>query len=364
MVTWDWDLRTGIIRYSDNVPKIADGEEIEAYTTIGGLLQTIHPEDRDGLARALERTQAEGCPFECEYRVLMLDNKYHWILGKGKSVFLEGGKPVRVLGVSQDITARKRVEEDLHNRSSQLAQLAAELITVEYHERQRLANLVREQLQQLVVAARIQVHAMAATETGPKRQQLDILRRTLDDTLQISRSIMKDLTPPAHAQEDCAVAFAWLAKDMLKRHQLAVSIKIGSDFTEMDEVRTMLLFTAARELLQNVVKHAGVRKASLQLQRQNGCVQLKVSDQGKGFDPEKLQTSGGHHGFVLFSLRQRAELLGGNLTVISASDQGTCVVLSLPLTQSNPRLFPPVRPVRRQTRRFEPASEGSVSILK
>jgi signal transduction histidine kinase len=362
MVTWDWDLRTGLIRYSDNVPRIVAGDEITKYSTISGVLQSVHPDDRDSLARALERTQAEGCPFECEYRMLMLDHKYHWILGNGKSVFLEGGKPVRVLGVSQDITARKRVEEDLHNRSSQLAQLAAELITVEYHERQQLADLVREQLQQLVVAARIQVHAMAAAETGPKRQQLDILRRTLDDTLQISRSIMKDLTPPAHAQEDCSVAFAWLAKDMLKRHHLVVSVKIGSDFTEMDEVRTMLLFTAARELLQNVLKHAGIRKASLQLQRQNGCVQLKVCDQGKGFNPEKLQTSGEHHGFALFSLRQRAELLGGNLTVVSAAGRGTCVFLSLPFAQSNPRLPPPGRPVRRQSRRFEPTSEESVPI--
>jgi signal transduction histidine kinase len=336
MVTWDWDVRTGLLYFCENLPTKLAGDNDRPYRTIIELLENIHPEDRDRVARAMDLTENDGTPVECECRTRLLDGNYHWVLVKGVSVIMQGGIPVRVLGVTQEITARKQIEEDLHRRSRQLAELAAELIMVEYHERRRLADLVREHLQQLLVAARIQVHTMTTTAKGPERQQLESLRHTLEATLEVTRSITKDLAPPAHPHEDCSMAFAWLAQEMHKRYQLAVDVKIGSDFSEPDEVRTVLLFTAARELLQNVVMHAGTRKARLRLQRLRHGIELEVKDRGKGFDPQLLRNSKERQGFGLFSIRERTELLGGKLSVVSAAGRGTRVVLSLPIVSQQP----------------------------
>jgi PAS domain S-box-containing protein len=109
-VTWEWDLVSGAIRYSDNAPDIARGEALEPYGTLDGLMQLIHPDDRTRLRQTLDRALAERGPFECEYRVRMLDGADHWILGKGEVVVVEDGQPRRVLGLSLDITARKRAE--------------------------------------------------------------------------------------------------------------------------------------------------------------------------------------------------------------------------------------------------------------
>jgi PAS domain S-box-containing protein len=107
MVTWEWDISAGTIRYSANTPELSRGEAIEPYCSIEGLIQEVHPDDRAALTRAIQRTISEGVPYECEYRVKMLDGVYRWISGKGDVVEQIDDKPVRAMGFSQDITEHK-----------------------------------------------------------------------------------------------------------------------------------------------------------------------------------------------------------------------------------------------------------------
>ena len=127
MVTWEWDISTRSIRYSDNLQAIVRGTAVEPYCSLEALMPEIHPDDREGLAKALDQASKEGTPFECEYRVHMLDGTYRWILGKGKRVVVEGGKPVRVLGLSTDITERKHAEETLKKAFDEIKELKEQL---------------------------------------------------------------------------------------------------------------------------------------------------------------------------------------------------------------------------------------------
>ncbi|MBP1742229.1 MAG: hypothetical protein H6Q48_4522 [Deltaproteobacteria bacterium] len=120
MVTWEWDIPTGCIRYSDNLRTIVRGVAVEPYSSLDALMLKIHPEDRERLARALDETAKQGTTFECEYRTHMLDGAYRWILAKGKLVIEEGGKPVRVLGLSMDITDRKEAEQQILKREHEV----------------------------------------------------------------------------------------------------------------------------------------------------------------------------------------------------------------------------------------------------
>lgn len=112
MVTWEWDIPTHSVRYSNNISAIVRGEVVEPYCSIDTLMPEIHPDDRERLARSLDQTIKTGNPWECEYRVHMLDGTYRWILGKGKHVVLDEGKPSRVLGLSIDINERKKSEQE------------------------------------------------------------------------------------------------------------------------------------------------------------------------------------------------------------------------------------------------------------
>jgi len=132
MVTWEWDIPSSSIRYSDNIGAIVRGAAVEPYCSLEALMPQIHPEDREGLVLALDQTSKQGLPFECEYRVHMLDGTYRWILGKGKRVVVEGGKPVRVLGLSMDITERKEKEDRLRQSEAKFRILSDNTYDMEY----------------------------------------------------------------------------------------------------------------------------------------------------------------------------------------------------------------------------------------
>ncbi len=330
MVTWQWDVETGIIHYSDNVPEVARGEDVADYDTVDNLLRNVHPEDRRNLAEAVGRTQSGKSDLECEYRVRMQDGRYHWILGKGKPVQWQRGRPVRVLGISQDITERKRTEEMLKKRSQQLAELAARLILTEHGERRRLADLLHDDLQQLLVGARMQLHAITEERGLAGHRQFRRLQHILGETLEMSRAITRDLAPPVVPQRHLDAALHWLARDMQRRHRLKVEVYAADICAAMDDARAVLLFTAARELLLNVVKHAGVSRAILGLRFPEKRMELEVVDRGMGFDASDADLVQSNTGFGLLSIRERAELLGGKLVISSAPRKGTRVVLSLP----------------------------------
>jgi PAS domain S-box-containing protein len=126
MVTWEWDVAAGTIRYSENAPAVACGEDLAPYCSVDGLMRELHPDDRERLAQALHETLSENRPFECEYRVHMLDGSYRWILGRGKIVAAEGSRPTQVMGISLDITERKRTEQALRKAHDELERAVRE----------------------------------------------------------------------------------------------------------------------------------------------------------------------------------------------------------------------------------------------
>jgi CheY-like chemotaxis protein/anti-sigma regulatory factor (Ser/Thr protein kinase) len=100
------------------------------------------------------------------------------------------------------------------------------------------------------------------------------------------------------------------------------------------EARATVL-RATRELLFNVIKHSGEKKARLKLSRTNGEVQIVVEDSGIGFDPETEKLSDEtDKGFGLFDIRERLDLLEGDLKIESAPGDGTRAVITIPLSES------------------------------
>jgi PAS domain S-box-containing protein len=111
MITWDLDVATGILRYSDNLKTLVGGDDTDRYCSVASIMQEIHPDDRQSLAASLEQVLAGRETFEMEYRARMLDGAYRWILGRGRLARDAAGNPRVVLGVSTDITDRKRAHE-------------------------------------------------------------------------------------------------------------------------------------------------------------------------------------------------------------------------------------------------------------
>ncbi len=107
MGIWEWQIATDRSILSDKTQEIFALDGAPRDFTLDQFLQLISPEDRDGVAAAVERTVREGTPYESEFRIPLPDGTIRWVHSKGVALFDETGRPARLLGLQADVTDRK-----------------------------------------------------------------------------------------------------------------------------------------------------------------------------------------------------------------------------------------------------------------
>jgi PAS domain S-box-containing protein len=225
---------------------------------------------------------------------------------------------------------RERTEE-LAIQSGQLRALAGELTLAEQRERKRLAMVLHDHIQQLLVAAKMHIAVLGKGEADKEKQTVNELGTLIDESIRASRSLTAELSPPILQQGGLNAGLEWLASWMSDKQRLKVHLAMDT-VVPLPETTNILLFESVRELLLNAVKHANTDSAGIQLRYTDGMLQLVVSDEGVGFDPETMPTGGeSNRGFGLFSIRERLQLIGGRLEIESTPGKGSRFVLSLPL---------------------------------
>jgi PAS domain S-box-containing protein len=113
MGTWDWDLRTGRVTRSADYEALFGMPPGSLRGTFDEFVKRTHPDDRAALSQALERCKTELAPYAHEYRVVWPDGSIHWLAARGRCYRDAAGLPVRMLGVTTDVTERKQLEEQL-----------------------------------------------------------------------------------------------------------------------------------------------------------------------------------------------------------------------------------------------------------
>jgi signal transduction histidine kinase/PAS domain-containing protein len=224
-------------------------------------------------------------------------------------------------------TLEARVKErtaDLEQRTAQLRALASELTQTEQRERQRLAKILHDHMQQLLVGAKFRIASLRRAQGENLNLAIADLDNILADCIEASRSLTAELSPPVLHDAGLVPALEWLGRWVKQKHQLMVLVDAREDINVAREDVRIMLFEAVRELLFNVVKHSGVLNATIRVMRQNGELHVIVADQGVGFDPAEVMvptTSGS--GFGLFSIRERLDLMGGRMEIESVCGKGS-----------------------------------------
>lgn len=237
-------------------------------------------------------------------------------------------------------TLEQRVAErsaEAERRAAQLRALATQLAHAEQRERRRIAQVLHDDLQQLLVAAKfnISIARTAPTANGGSLalQQVDDL---LDQSLATARSLTTELSPSVLHRGSLADALQWLANWMQDTHGLAVRVDADEATNPQDDDVRLLLFQAVRELLFNVVKHAGVSEATVRLACVDAQVRAVVADEGAGFDASRGGWSDRGTGLGLLEIQERLELLGGRMEIDTAPGKGCRVAVTAPLRTGPP----------------------------
>jgi signal transduction histidine kinase/CheY-like chemotaxis protein len=223
--------------------------------------------------------------------------------------------------------------DELNARMVKLQALAVELTQTQQRERRRLGLLLHDHLQQLLVSAKLRLASSQRSGSAVELEEVDAL---LARSIEASRSLSTELSPPILYDAGLPEALEWLARRFARERGLPVHLNLEQLSDSISDDGKAFVFQAADELLFNVVKHADATQAELSLNGRDGRLTLMVKDNGSGFaDPETVFNRPHEDGFGLFSLRERLARQGGSLEVTSAAGAGAAVTLMLPIAESS-----------------------------
>lgn len=277
------------------------------------------------------------------------------------------GEPAehRVAVLFHDISARVRAEQALRQlnetleaqveqRTQQVRDLVTQLTMSEQSERHRVSQILHDDLQQRLYSLRFQLlflhSTLEAEDLAPQRTDMvdsvEAIDTMIKDSIKAMRSLSVELSPPVLEGEGLIEALGWLATQMQTQHRLSVHVHAQTQIPMLQQDLRVLLFQTLRELLFNIVKHAGVTEAELTLRHTASQLYIVVSDRGVGFDVEAMLTAGQSHG--LWQNQQRLRLIGGRMTIDSqpsvesdepepAQPRGTRVTIVCPLATGEKR---------------------------
>jgi two-component system, chemotaxis family, CheB/CheR fusion protein len=228
-----------------------------------------------------------------------------------------------------DITERVQAEEKIRA-------LAAELTGTEQAERHRLSQILHDDLQQRLFAVQMQLSFLkdAYEKNDLKAFEVDFpqVEEWMAEAIKVTRQLSVDLSPPILHGEGLLEAVIWLCAQMNEQYGLKVDIKANGSPAELDEKVRVLVFYAIRELLFNIVKHAGILEAAVRFEHYADNLLVIVRDQGQGFNSRNVmnnpQTA---HGLLI--IRDRLNLLGCSMEVKSRSGSGTEAIIEVPYEQ-------------------------------
>jgi len=220
---------------------------------------------------------------------------------------------------------------NLHRRTEQLQRLTLELTESEQTQRRQIAEVLHEDLQQTLAAAKMR---LSLIPTGGSKgyeveQAADEVGQLIDEAIAEARRLSRELSPPMLRLGRLAETLRSLVGQMAEWHDLQVNIEAADEIDQADDRVKHFLFRAVQELLFNVTKHAETDRAKLDVRVENDQLVAEVRDFGRGFDPEtaKRQTDR----FGLLSIRERASLLGGDMMIESGPGRGSRFTLRMPL---------------------------------
>ena len=256
----------------------------------------------------------------------------------------ESGEVIYLIPSGMDITARKRAEESVRQlnetledrveeRTAQVRRLAAQLTVAEQKERERIAHVLHDDLQQQLYGLAMLLPLLQRASPDEAERLLSRAETILDEATFLARTLSTELSPSVLASDQLEDSLRWLAERKRQLYGLQVEVVMEVPCQVVDPATRTLLYQTLREVLFNVVKHAEVEHARLVVQQCDDDVVIRVEDDGR-----RLDASAAAGGFGLTNIRSRLELVGGRFEVETAPGRGTRVTLAVPT--SAPRTLP------------------------
>ncbi|MCG8615821.1 MAG: histidine kinase, partial [Desulfobacterales bacterium] len=222
----------------------------------------------------------------------------------------------------------QRVEK---KRQKQLKVISHKLVQAEEKERRRIAEILHDSIGQTILATRWEVERLISNEMLSSGQASKLMR-FLDNTIQETRTLTKELYPKELQVFGLKKSLESMADTFSRQHGLTIRIHTEFESKLADENLNIVIYRSVSELLINAVKHAGAKLVEIDILVQNDLIYVIVQDDGVGFD-YRINSDSDIRGFGLFKIQETLSNLQGSLKVGYSRTGGAQITLTIPMSE-------------------------------
>jgi len=340
-----------------------------------GFLRFVAPTSQPIFRAFLERIFAGTENQVCEAKLTKGDGPAFWASFHGASAISAGG-PRKCCRVSvSDITSLKRAEEaqrrldvlaaanrqlrrEIERRQAteealkksyqhshrllkqsqhmqkELRLLSRQLLSVQEEERKRISRELHDVVAQTLTGINVQLATLKAKPTlSPKVLARTITRtqQLVEQSVDIVHRFAGDLRPTVLDDLGLIPALHLLMKGFRQRTGIRVSLSASAAVEQVSGDKRIVLFRVAQEALANVARHAQASQAEVRIQKLDRAVCMKIKDNGRGFQEERVRRAKRRKRLGLLGMRERLEMVGGNIVIESVPGEGTTIQAQIPL---------------------------------
>jgi len=345
--TWDWDIVSGELYWSERIAPLFGGPHGHMETTYEAFLNAVHPDDRQYVIDSVNACVGLGAQYDIEHRVVWADGTVHWVKESGDVVRAADGTPLHMLGVVQEITRRKQAEEELilaREEAERANRAKSEFLSSMSHELRTPMNVILGFAQLLEADT---LTPLAPSQMEDVQQILKAgghLLTLINEVLDLSRiesgkiDLSIESVSAAHVLQDCVDLVEPLARQRGIRiiNELGASFNVQADRTRLRQALINLLSNAVKYNREN-----GTIRCAAEL-RADGLVRVGISDTGVGLTAAQQQRLfqafnrlGAENsavegtGIGLALTRDLVELMGGKVGVESVVGEGSTFWIEL-----------------------------------
>lgn len=328
MGSWEVDVNLRSVLCSENLYRILGFDYQKREIDLRQIARNLHPDDAAKARRGLQAAIKDGRPFEQDLRYFSPKGGKRNLHARGFPLCDSEGHVVRVVGVTEDVTDRLKVEERLKGISDQL-------LTLRDEEQRRISRDLHETVSQEMAALKMALARVG--ETLPKsntvgRRFLQSAREFAAAVIQQIRTVSYLLHPLLLEEAGLGSALRWYASGFSERSGIKVKLNEYGEFGRLPKETEIALFRVVQEALTNIHRHSKSSAAAIRLERSGGKVRIAVKDEGVGMaQPSAAAEWNSPLGIGIAGMRERVQQLGGVFEIKSRPKRGTTVCVELPV---------------------------------
>ncbi|MHC1765705.1 MAG: ATP-binding protein [Verrucomicrobiia bacterium] len=226
--------------------------------------------------------------------------------------------------------------EEARHMQDQLRHLSHQVLQAQEEERKRISRDLHDQVAQALVGINVHLTALTQQQTVNRKQlnqEIASTLRLVEESVDTVHRFARELRPTLLDDLGLIPALYSFMKDFTKRTGIRTSLTsfTSAKITELDGATSTVLYRVALEALTNVARHAEASQVKVAVKRMRASIRLEVTDDGKGFDVERVLFGEKQKRLGVLGMRERVQMVGGRCSVDSQPGKGTTVCALVPL---------------------------------